>query len=391
VGQQAGALLQVLDEHSRPRVRQAAADEIFVGRRPVLMVVEQESLCWQNGQLAEHRDGDTWAKELGPLLALEQLTRDGGTGLAKGLAQINAQRRDTQRPTVADQADHFHLLREGTRALRRLQGQASRALEEAERAEATLLRCRRQGKKQTGVASIAGRQWRRAEAAMDRWSAQEQAWRRVREVLSLFTPAGQLNTRPRAEAVVAEVVPHLSGPEWSKVRRQLVRPEVFTFLDRVQEKLAAVPAEAGVRELLVQVEGRRRRPEAVQGEGPRPAALRGLLLVAAVVLSAGGERAQQMLAGVRGVLAQAWRASSLVEGLNSVLRMQQGRHRRLTQGLLDLKRLYWNSRTFRTGRRKGKTPYQLLRLSLPELNWWDLLKLSPEQLRQQLSAPNKAA
>ena len=35
--------------------------------------------------------------------------------------------------------------------------------------------------------------------------------------------------------------------------------------------------------------------------------------------------------------------------------MQQARHRKLTQGLLDLKRWYWNQKPFRTGRRKGKT------------------------------------
>ena len=50
-------------------------------------------------------------------------------------------------------------------------------------------------------------------------------------------------------------------------------------------------------------------------------------------------------------------ASSLVECLNSVARMQQSRHRRMTQELLDLKRLYWNCRTFRTGRRQKQTPY----------------------------------
>ena len=32
-----------------------------------------------------------------------------------------------------------------------------------------------------------------------------------------------------------------------------------------------------------------------------------------------------------------WRASSLVECVNSVVRMQQTRHRKMTQGLLDLK------------------------------------------------------
>jgi hypothetical protein len=69
------------------------------------------------------------------------------------------------------------------------------------------------------------------------------------------------------------------------------------------------------------------------------------------------------------------RASSAVECMNSVLRMHQGRHRTLTQGLLDLKRLYWNSRRFREGKRKGRSPYELLGLKLPSFNFLDLLKM----------------
>jgi hypothetical protein len=67
--------------------------------------------------------------------------------------------------------------------------------------------------------------------------------------------------------------------------------------------------------------------------------------------------------------------------------MHQARHRKLTQGLLDLKRLYWNCHTFRTGRRKGKSPFQRLGLKLPDgMDWWDLTKMTPEQLRDKLSA-----
>jgi hypothetical protein len=58
-----------------------------------------------------------------------------------------------------------------------------------------------------------------------------------------------------------------------------------------------------------------------------------------------------------------------VEGVNSVLRMQQARHRKLTQGLLDRKRGYWNCRAFRTGRRRKRTPYQWLGLRLPTDDW----------------------
>lgn len=390
-GHQAGALLAVLDEHSRPLVRQAAADEIFAGRRPILMVVEPESLCWQTGELAEQRDGATWAKALGQLPSLEQLIRDGGTGLAKGVELVNATRAAASLPPVADQADHFHLLREGGRALRQLHGQAAHALARAEQADAVEARYRRQGRNRSGVAALATRRWREAEAVFVRWSAQDQAWRRLCDGLHRFTPSGELNTRARAAEIVAAALSELDGPEWAKVRRQMVRPEVLTYLDRAQEKLAAVPGAAAAKALLVRVEGLRQRPAAVQGEGPGPGALRGVLLAAAALLSLGGAAVVQVQTGIRAALRSAWRASSPVEGLNSVLRMQQARHRLVTQGLLDLKRLYWNSRRFRTGQRRKKTPYELLGLSLPMENWWSLLKRSPEQLRQELSASEMAA
>ena len=47
-GTKAAALLPVLDAWAQTRVRQAAADEIYV-KAPVLMVVEPESLCWMAG------------------------------------------------------------------------------------------------------------------------------------------------------------------------------------------------------------------------------------------------------------------------------------------------------------------------------------------------------
>jgi hypothetical protein len=74
------------------------------------------------------------------------------------------------------------------------------------------------------------------------------------------------------------------------------------------------------------------------------------------------------------VLSRAVRASSAVECMNSVLRMHQSRHRTLTQGMLDLKRLYWNTRAFHGGKRKGRCPYQLLGLSPPCYDFWSLLQ-----------------
>ena len=85
-----------------------------------------------------------------------------------------------------------------------------------------------------------------------------------------------------------------------------------------------------------------------------------------VVLSQAGESGQQAVTAVREIFRRAYRASSLVECINSVLRMHQAQHRKISQEMLDLKRLYWNSHEFRTGHRRGKTPYQLLGVPWPQ-------------------------
>jgi hypothetical protein len=385
----ATAVLAVLDPPSRALVRQASADELFVGRRPVLMLVEPDSLCWVGAHLAERRDGPQWAEEFAQLPHLEHVLRDAGTGLEKGLEQLGERRRQGGTPAVAQTLDHFHVLREGTRALRRLQGQSSRALEQAERADKALARRARSGGKLTGPTNAARPLWQRAEAALDRWIDQERAWQRLRAGVALFTADGRLNSRGQAEAVVGAVRPQLQGPEWDKVRRHLQRPEMFGYLDRVHQKLSALPVPDEARQAALRaVELERRVPRGPQAVGGAAA---GLLLMAELLRGMAERLAAGVVQAVRDILACAWRGSSAVEGMNSVLRMQQGRHRRLTQGLLDLKRLYWNCRPLRTGRRRRQTPYERLGLKLPVNDWWQLLNMPPEQLKEQLSAPKKAA
>jgi hypothetical protein len=71
--------------------------------------------------------------------------------------------------------------------------------------------------------------------------------------------------------------------------------------------------------------------------------------------------------------------------------MQQRRQKRLTQELLDRKRLYWNMHVFGAGQRKGSSPYGRLGVALPKGGWWQLLQRGPEQLRQELGQPEPAA
>ena len=148
-----------------------------------------------------------------------------------------------------------------------------------------------------------------------------------------------------------------------------------------------MPVAQEVKEAVVKSEAIRQNPELVRGEGTKQGAWRGLVVIYAVMIATAGEAGKRAVLAMRQMKQTAARSSSCVEGLNSVIRMQQSRHRKMNQELLDLKRLYWNLRQFRTGQRKGACPYRLLGLRLPpDLTWSQVLKLSPDQLRLHLSA-----
>jgi hypothetical protein len=343
------------------------------------MVVEPETLCWMTGRIAEARDGQTWAGEFARLPALRAVVRDDGTGLGKGVRLDNARRRLAGLPGFDETLDVFHTLREGGRALRATWGAATRALEHADAAQEGLDRRGRQGQSRQGHGAAVRRLWRQAERAWDQATAAETAWKRARSAFEFFTPEGRLNDRAQAEAVVAAALPHLGGAAWAKARRLLLRPESFTSLDQVRGRLAGLGLDPDVLSALLDLEGLRRQP------WRQSAATRAWALARAVQLTKARPDWRDEARRVDAVLRGVWRASSLVECVNSVARMQHARHRKMTQGLLDLKRLYWNLRRFRTGRRKGQTPYGLLGLKVPELSFGEFLKLTPEELQEQLS------
>jgi hypothetical protein len=344
------------------------------------MVVEPESLCWLTGRLVKARDGVTWAEEFARFPALEAVVRDDGSGLGKGVKLERARRLAAGRPDLDDSLDVFHTLREGGRALRTTWGAAGRALERADAAQKEFDRRGRQGQSCQGRGAPLNRLWRQAERTWDQATAAEAAWNQAKSAFEFFTPEGRLNDRVQAKAVVAAALPHLSGAAWAKARRLLLRRESFTFLDQVQGRLAGLGLAPDILSALLDLEGLRRQPWRLS------AATRAWASVRTVQLTKACPDWCDEASRVRAVLRGVWRASSLVECVNSVARMQQARHRKMTQGLLDLKRLYWNLRQFRIGHRKGQTPYGLLGLNVPDLSFWEFLKLTPEELREKLSA-----
>lgn len=306
--------------------------------------------------------------------SLEFAVSDAAKGIAKAVAEVAESRRhNPSAPALEHGLDVFHTTMEARRVLAQHWRRAETVWEEAEAADLAVAQSKRHGIDARGVAVTARTAWGRAIASFEQVERREAAWDRVHAALDLFGPDGRLNDRGRAQAEIAATVGDLTGPDWSKVRNFLNDPRSLAFLDRMHRRLERAEPRREWREAMAwRWRLRHRRP---QQAGPLTA------LVHAVARDRElDEEEQASYARVAAVLRDTFRASSAVECMNSVLRMQQSRHRRMTQPMLDLKRLYWNTRPFRSGPRVSRSPYQTLGLELPTFDFWELLHTEPARL-----------
>jgi hypothetical protein len=408
----AGRLLAVLDQACRALVLSLCLDEIFFRRRPVLMAVEPASFAWVLGQRAADRCGATWAKALQDWPDLLDVAADGGSGIESGLEQALAQRRQaaqragdgTKAKPLHVRLDVFHIRQDGARAQKQEWSQAQALWEQAEQIGRAKGRYDRRGKdKRHFNQAKVDKAWAKATKAFEEACRKDLAWARAVAALKVLRPDGRLNDRAWAEQELRAAAAELTGARWAKVRRQLLDGRSLTFLDRLHEELATAEPDPERREALVAL-WRWRRPsssgEAQVGRGKGGRAGKGKereapeggvgAVVLGLVPARLGEGWQESYQRVSRVLGRVVRASSAVECVNSVVRMHQARHRNLSQALLDLKRLYWNCRAFREGKRKKRCPYELLGLTLPSYDPWALLEMGPDQVEQLLSTPQLA-
>jgi hypothetical protein len=383
----AGRVLGRLDQACRGLVVTGCFDEIFFHGKPVLVGVEPHSMAWVLGAHAADRSGATWTKALEGFDTLEQAVVDGGRGLQRGLADFQKQRESAGNSRSLEVSlDVFHTKQEAQRVLRKLWNRVESRWARAEEADRQVQRAWRNGGDRRGFGGAAARAWKKVERSMERYDRAGQAWKRIAAALEWFRPDGRVNDRAWAAAEIAAAVKELDGPEWGKLRRALADRRSLTFLDRMQRQLTTAEPQTELREALLRRWWLRRQSATVAADAPGG----GRWLAAALVqteycrkLAANWEESYRRVAAV---LRHAVRASSAVECMNSVLRMHQGRHRTVTQPMLDLKRLYWNCRPFQSGKRHRHCPYELLGLRLPTTDWWQLLHIFLANSTQELSS-----
>lgn len=114
----------------REALRDVALDELFSVKRPILTLVEPNSLMAVAPEAVVDRKGETWREALAQYPNLEFAVSDQGSGLLKGL--------DLRGRHISWQADLFHFKRSLRREAKRLEEKCYRAIERVDEARALI-------------------------------------------------------------------------------------------------------------------------------------------------------------------------------------------------------------------------------------------------------------
>ena len=323
------------------------ADEIFQGRQPCLTVVDGRSFLVLNLAAEASRDATTWGvtflrlQEQG--IQFQDMAADGARGIHTGL--VEAQLAIPLRP------DLFHLLREGQRLTRRLETQAYRAMETAERARRAEREAqapkRRRGKPLT-VKVPHPEAEAQEEQAIERYDVAVWLLGEIRQALAPFNTEGELTSSQQVRQTIetaAELLRSLHVPEVTA----FAQAQVLSYLDELvaplewlEQTLAPWREEldAETEAAIVWAWQHRQVLELAAGEG-FPAPL------------------QEVVKAFWEVLELFHRSSNLTEALHSWLRPYLQIHRGMPRWLLPLLQFFWNHHPFPRGKRQGKSPLAL--------------------------------
>jgi hypothetical protein len=357
------------------------SDEIFAMHTPILVTIDARSTTILNIELASDRSADTWRAHF-EALADHQffslgMASDRGLGLVAGYQ------------AACDMAlwvaDYFHEFRDLFAVLHQLERKAYAAIGKEDDAAHKFARAKSE-------ANLAKRlhQYDTAhhacEQAMALYDQLAMLLHLLRETLQLCSPHGRLRTvaNVRAElTLLFDMIAALNCPAITHTLKPL-RTSLddilvpFAQAETIHAELRAVVPPDALDFLVLAWH----HDHLVYQSGAKPKRYhhkeRDFWLACAEGLL--GNEFDPLKARVFDKLDTIVRASSLVEMVNALIRPYLNSCKgQITQETLNLIMFYHNHRRYKSGKRQGKAPLELLTGEPLEASWWELL-------RQQINA-----
>jgi len=387
-GRQAGEILNRVNHAVMGEVAQAR-DEIFVGREPILLMVEPHSLVITGLYATADRDAETWGCVLlftqDRRVVIKSLAEDGCIPYAASckIAKVD----------VAIQKDVWHPIEDIRKVIHDLEREAYQTLKVTEKLEKQLCKL-----------------W--DDAIFVKWvKPYEQIENLLTQIDQLcfwhscFWDAvelvdwrnGEIRHRAINQWLAEETlkgIQQLPHPRIQKLADGLEKqlPEMLTFLDGILEPLSDWQAQAEqhfqdhalAAYFQASVARFWRLEHAVQHNGHknfREAALEAQLWLSAWIDD--DPKLKNMAEKLLNILERTVRTSCAAETINSVLRPYLNRRRESTdlisrQLFLNLFALWFNMHKFDRGPRKDKSPYEIAGIDLGTDDWLTLLGYPPD-------------
>ena len=381
-GDKAGHLLSNINSTPLGTVI-AARDETFFQGSPLLLVIDPVSTTILFAQVTDDRKADTWGAAL--LIAQEQGVTIGG--LVEDMARMYGKSQEEAELALPVQKDVWHIERDGAQVLRDLERAAFRATKQVVKLEKQLLREWDETLfDEKYIPAVAKEELRYEQhAAFAEWlshfvDALELVDWRSGEIRDRTVNAWLLEETLTAMTAIN----HPRVQKWVKTLRRhqsqlLTGLDWFaTSLQPYREQLAEVVPD-DQQESFMRVVARHWRLQQALINGHR--SFRQQAQEAEIVfesLIAHDSQRRQMAEDLLGLLNAACRTSSILEGVNGLLKQflhnhQAFRNPETLQLYLNLFVLWHNMRVFERGKRQGKSPYQLAGIDPGGDDWLTLL------------------
>ena len=380
----------LVNEGSGAKLVIMSCDEIFSHLRPILITVEPVSSAILRIELADSRQVEVWREhweciERNGYCAV-YLVNDEGKSMSVAQKEVLAD--------VIRQSDTFHGVAHRLGAwVDRLEKAAYKAIEHEEERFNRVEKARSEAviEKKTEEYEEAKE---KAEKAIDIYDRFHYLYLCLIGTLQVFDRDGNPNDRQAAETTVYAALDLFSELNNSSIDKEVktirrLVPELFSYLDeaaRIVKELKScteIPEEA-LRALCIAWQYQKSWIKAKQAQRRNDYKSREreeLELVEDVL----GDRFHEVKEAVYVELDNIVQSSAMVENINSILRMYLNTTKNhVSQAMLNLFMHYHNHRRYVAGKRKGKTPMEILTGKTQDVDWLELLmeKVPWEQCSQ---------
>ncbi len=345
------------------KIRQLAADELFAGRTPILGCVEPRSMAVPVLQRGPDRTGETWKKVLARFPNLREVASDQGTGLLAGISALG----------LLSQGDPFHAKTELGKCLTRLESEAYRRIAEEYQTRKVLEKQKELGR----GCKRAAQHYRKARLvavkAIDRFDRARQARPLLEDALDPFDHEGNWLSCERSAEMIREglaILQEVEAPHRRKIAHGFEPDRILTFKAIIEAPIECdqdLPSYLSTED-LIEVALAAKRPCPTE---PLAAVRWGVLQALDRALARECPSWTEHRARTQDAVENLFRGSSWAESINSRIRVDQQVLKHLGNEFLALLALAHNATPFRGGKRRGKSPLEILGIALPAATWMD--------------------